>query len=224
MKAIFLVFILPIGGTLFADEPSWTPEQRAAHRQVVIDARVTKVEKVSAQSGGKVELMRAELDVARVHKGKELLGDALSMEILFLTSPLGAGFRCPTFPVLKPKQRGRFYLSFDSSHSEGKAFVLGMGNDFGPIPLDADRILPELGKALRGAPTFDELSGILGEPHMDIGSGIHVLVYVLDKGASVTVGTADKKTVLFVERGGERLYPKEAEQDARVQPGGHESK
>ena len=58
-----------------------------------------------------------------------------------------------------------------------------------------------------------ELSRILGEPYMDIGSGIHVLVNPLDRGAAVTVGTADKKTVLYVERGGERLYQKKAEQD-----------
>ena len=204
--------MLAIGGMSLADEPSWTSEQRAEHRQAVVDATVTKIEKVRDQPTQKVELMRAVLEVADVHKGKDLLGGSNSIEILFETSPLGGGYRCPTFPVLKAKQRGRFYLRFDNGLSEQKAFVLEMGSDFGPIPLDSRKVIPELTKALHTTPTFGELSRILGEPHLDIGSGIHVYVYTLDKGTSLTVGTADKKTVLYVDRGGERLYQKKAEQ------------
>jgi hypothetical protein len=204
--------MLAIGGMSLANEPSWTSEQRAEHRQAVVDATVTKIEKVRDQPTQKVELMRAVLEVADVHKGKDLLGGSNSIEILFETSPLGGGYRCPTFPVLKAKQRGRFYLRFDNGLSEQKAFVLEMGSDFGPIPLESRKVIPELTKALHTTPTFDELSRILGEPHLDIGSGIHVYVYTLDKGTSLTVGTADKKTVLYVDRGGERLYQKKAEQ------------
>ena len=218
MKILVTTLILAIGGMSLADEPGWTSEQRAEHRQAVVDATVMKIEKVRDQPTQKVELMRAVLEVADVHKGKDLLGGSNSIEILFETSPLGAGYRCPTFPVLKPKKRGRFYLRFDNALSEQKAFVLEMGSDFGPIPLDSRKVIPELTKALGSSPTFDELSRILGESHMDIGSGIHVFVHIFDTGASVSVGTADMKTVLYVDRGGQRLYQKKAEQDGGGQP------
>ncbi len=219
MKILVTTILLAIGGICLADEPGWTADQRAEHRQAVVDATVIKIEKVRDQAAAKVELMRAVLEVANVHKGKNLLGDSNTIEILYETSPLGAGYRCPTFPVLKTKERGRFYLRFDAGLSEQKAFVLEMGSDFGPVPLESRKILPELTKALGSSPTYDELSRILGEPHMDIGSGIHVFVYIFDTGASVSVGTADKKTVLYVDRGGERLYQKKAQvQDGGGQP------
>jgi hypothetical protein len=152
MKILVTTILLAIGGICLADEPGWTADQRAEHRQAVVDATVTKIEKVRDQPTAKVELMRAVLAVANVHKGKNLLGDSNTIEILYETSPLGAGYRCPTFPVLKPKERGRFYLRFDAGLSEQKAFVLEMGSDFGPVPLESRKIVPELTKALGGSP------------------------------------------------------------------------
>lgn len=210
--------MLACGGIGFADEPGWTTEQRAEHRQAVVDATVAKIEKVRDQPATKVELMRAILEVADVQKGADLVGDADTIEILYETSPLGPGYRCPTFPVLQPKQRGRFYLRFDEGLSGQKTFVLEMGRDFGPIPLDSRKVIPELTKALRSAPTFDELSRVLGDPHIDIGSGIHIFVYTLDEGAALKVGTGDKKAVIYVDRGGERLFPNKREQVGGGQP------
>ena len=221
MKTLVTTLFLVIGGMCFADEPVWTTGQRAEHRQAVVDAIVTKIEKVREQAAKNVNLMRAVLKVGSVQKGKDLVGDSDTIEILYETSPLGAGYRCPTFPVLKTDQRSRFYLRFESGLSDQKAFVLGMGRDVEAIPLISRVAIPALTKALRGTPTFEELSRILGEPQMDIGSGIHVLVYTLDQGASVSVGTSDKKTVLYVDRGGERLYPTKAEQRAARQPATH---
>jgi hypothetical protein len=218
MKTLITILVLAIGGMSFADEPGWTPEQRAEHRQAVVDAIVTKIEKVRNQPAKKAELMRAVLKVTGIHKGKDLVGASDAIEIFYESSSLGANYRCPTFPVLKPKQHGRFYLRFDAGLSEQKAFVLEMGSDFAPIPLDARKVIPELTKALRGSPTFDELSQILGEPHLDIGSGIHVFVYTLDEGASVTVGTSDRKKTLYVNQGAERLYPTKAEQSGAANP------
>jgi len=218
MKILVPVLVLVLGVSSLANEPGWTSEQRAEQRQVVVDATVTKIEKVRDQPTPKVELMRAVLELSDVRKGKELLDGSETLEILYETSPLGAGYRCPTFPVLSLKQYGRFYLRHDEGLSEEKAFVLGMGRDVEAIPLDARMVLPKLTEALAKNPSFDELVRILGEPRMDIGSGIHVFVYALDQGPSITVGTPDKKKILYVDRGESRLYPTKAEQAGTGQP------
>ncbi len=134
MKTLVTILMLAIGGLSLANEPLWTSDQRAEQRQAVVDATVTKTEKVRDQPTENVRLMRAVLEVVRIHKGKDLVGDTDTIEIFYETSPLGAGYRCPTFPVLKPEQSGRFYLRFDDGLSDQKAFVLGMGRDFSPIP------------------------------------------------------------------------------------------
>ncbi|GAA5484391.1 hypothetical protein [Haloferula sargassicola] len=218
MKTLVPVLMLAFAVSSLADEPGWTSEQRAEQRQVVVDATVTKIEKVRDQPTPKVELMRAVLEVSDVRKGKELLGGSDTIEVLYETSPLGAGYRCPTFPVLSLKQHGRFYLRHDEGLSEEKAFVLGMGRDVEAIPLDAGAVMPKLTEALAKNPSFDDLVRILGESRMDIGSGIHVFVYTLDQGPSITVGTPDKKKILYVDRGENRLYPIKAEQAGAGQP------
>lgn len=216
MKTLVTTFMLAIGAIGFADEPGWSSEQRAAQRQAVVEATVTKIEKVRDQPAPKIVLMRAVLKVLDIDKGKELLGGSDSIEILFETSPLGAEYRCPTFPVLSVKQHGRFYLRFDEGLSKEKAFVLEMGRDVEPIPLDARAVLPELIKTLGKNPTFDGLARILGEPHEDIGSGIHEFVYRLDQGPSIVVRTSlDTKEILSVLRGEDRLYPTKAESGPR---------
>ena len=218
MKTLVITLILALGAIGSANEPGWTSAQRTEQRQAVVDATVTKVEKVRDQSSAKVELMRAVLQITNVRKGKELLGDTNTIEVLYETSPLGAGYRCPTFPVLIPKQQSRFYLRFDASLSEEKKFVVGMGSDVEPIPLDSATVMPILTEALSKNPTFDDLVPILGAPHLDIGSGIHVFVYIVDKGASIIVGTPDKKKVLYVKRGAHRLYPTKPEQVGADRP------
>ena len=218
MKTLIPMLMLVFGLIGLADEPGWTSEQRAEQRQVVVDATVTSIEKVRDQPTPKVQLMRAVLEVSDVRKGKELLGGSDTMKILYETSALGAGYRCPTFPVLSLKQHSRFYLRHDEGLSEEKAFVIGMGRDVEAIPLDAGTVMPKLTEVLAKNPSFDDLVRILGESHMDIGSGIYVLVYRLDQGPSITVGTPDKKKILYVDRGEIRLYPTKAEQAGTGQP------
>jgi hypothetical protein len=60
-------------------------------------------------------------------------------------------------------------------------------------------------------PTFARLSAILGEPDRDVGSGIFVLIYDLSDGTRLKVGTADRKSVLYVYHGSERIFQKKAE-------------
>jgi hypothetical protein len=139
-RAILLTFVMmTIGGLSFADPVDWTSEQRAEHRDAVVDATVKTIEKVCDQPTKSVHLMRAILGIDAVHKGAEVVADAETIEILYETSPLGAGYRCPSFPDLKVHQRGRFYLRFDVGLSpQKKAFVLGMGSDVEPIPHKAE--------------------------------------------------------------------------------------
>ncbi len=49
---------------------------------------------------------------------------------------------------------------------------------------------------------FDDIELILGQPDSDVGSGIYVLKFELEDGTLITVGTPDKKEVLYIHRSG----------------------
>lgn len=74
---------------------------------------------------------------------------------------------------------------------------------------DAATVMPRIRKVLEGVPTYAQLSDILGEPDMDIGSGIHIFVYHLGDGTAVTVGTPDKAAVTYVNHANKRVFPHE---------------
>jgi len=83
---------------------------------------------------------------------------------------------------------------------------------------DAATVMPRIRKAIDVGPTFESLSGILGEPDLDIGSGIHIFVYRLSDGTGIRVGTPDKNAVSYVYQADNRLFPSEAGQA----PGGQQ--
>ena len=58
---------------------------------------------------------------------------------------------------------------------------------------DAATAISRIRAVIKADLTFDKLSEILGEPDMDIGSGIHIFVYRLSDGTGIRVGTPDKK-------------------------------
>jgi hypothetical protein len=62
-------------------------------------------------------------------------------------------------------------------------------------------VLPLL-KQFTKEDSFAEIQKMLGKPDLDIGSGIFVYVFRLDDSSSVTVGTADRKSVFYIERTG----------------------
>ena len=72
---------------------------------------------------------------------------------------------------------------------------------------DAATVMLRIRKAIEAGPTFERLSDILGEPDMDIGSGIHIFVYRLSDGTGIAVGTPDRKKVMYIEHAGKRLFP-----------------
>ncbi len=69
------------------------------------------------------------------------------------------------------------------------------------------RDLAEIENALSKRPTMADVARELGPPDRDVGSGIHVLEYVLGK-ETVHVGTPDQKSVMYV-RVGTRRVPEE---------------
>ena len=79
---------------------------------------------------------------------------------------------------------------------------------------DAATLMPRISAAIEAGPTFEKLSEILGEPDLDIGSGIHIFVYRLGDGTGITVGTPDKKKVMYIEHANKRLFPVEKVQGA----------
>jgi hypothetical protein len=213
MKLIIAAMTLALGASGFADEPGWTYEKRAELRQAVVEATVTKIEKVRDQPADKVVLMKAVLEVTDVQKGKELIGDSKSIEILYETSPFGARNRCPTFAVLSLKQKGRFYLRFDEGLSKEKAFVLEMGRDVERLPLESKVVLPQLIEALGKNATYDDLLKILGEPEVDLGGGMHDVFFRLDQGPSIRVRAfPNTKKIFSVDHGENSLYRAKAGQ------------
>jgi hypothetical protein len=52
---------------------------------------------------------------------------------------------------------------------------------------------------------YDDVELILGHPDSDVGSGIYILKYELEDGTLITVGTADKKEVLYIHRSGQGI-------------------
>ena len=66
----------------------------------------------------------------------------------------------------------------------------------------ADVVLPLL-KQFSKEDTYSKIEKILGNPDMDIGSGIYVYVFRLDDSTSVMVGTSDHKSVFYIHRTGQ---------------------
>ena len=79
---------------------------------------------------------------------------------------------------------------------------------------DAATAISHIRAVIKADLTFDKLSEILGEPDLDVGSGIHIFGYRLSDGTGIKVGTPDKKKVMYIEHAGKRLFPIEAKQTA----------
>ena len=134
MKILLPAVLFFAASIIYADEPGWTDQERAKHREVVLSGTVDKIEKIKNQDTPKVHLMRAIVRINVIEQGAELIGDSKNVVVYYETSPLGAGYRCPTFPVLAAEASGRFYLRYDEGLTEKESLVLGMGSDFQESP------------------------------------------------------------------------------------------
>ena len=115
----------------------------------------------------------------------------------------------PAVPSLTPLDLARA-----GKHAELVAYLTAVTEP----ARDAATIMPRIRASIEAGPTFEKLSEILGEPDVDIGSGIHIFVYRLSDGTGIRVGTPDKKAVSYVFQADNRLFPIEAGQT----PGGQQ--
>lgn len=112
---------------LLADEPLWTPEERARQRDAVVTASVTNVVDLG-QVDQHSRLISAELKIDRTKKPHgELKTSALT--IYYLGSNNGAK-RCPNFAALVVGMTGDFYLTRGDWLTKKADFILPMGSDF----------------------------------------------------------------------------------------------
>jgi|GEM_PF-1681941 len=113
--------------SLLGEEPSWTPEERAKHRDAVVAASVTKVVDLG-QVDPYSRLISAELKIERIQKPhSELKTDAL--KIYYLGSHNGAK-RCPNYAALVVGMTGDFYLRRGDWLTKKADFILYMASDF----------------------------------------------------------------------------------------------
>jgi hypothetical protein len=65
-------------------------------------------------------------------------------------------------------------------------------------PITKNRTLEAFQMIPKGA-TFQELTEWVGQPKEDIGSGIHIMVFPLDDGSTVKVGTPDLAKLMYIK-------------------------
>ena len=97
---------------IFADEPGWTDEERAARSVAVFDGRVVSVKRIEAVNDH-VELHSAVISVETVFKGKELV-DNDKITVYFEQPVSGdVGKSCPAYVELKQARRAKFFVRTD---------------------------------------------------------------------------------------------------------------
>lgn len=74
----------------------------------------------------------------------------------------------------------------------------------------------DLFKAVNMSTTIEEIINSFGQPDRDAGSGIHILVYDLNDGTSVWIGSADYTSIMYLDHVSaegehQRMLPKEDE-------------
>ena len=147
VSATFLAAVMV--SVIFADEPGWTDEERAARSMAVFDGRVVTVKRVDAIND-QVELFSAVISAEAVFKGKELV-DNDKITVYFERPADGdAGKRCPAYVELKQGRRAKFFVRTRKSEGHQRAF-LDMGSDVREATPEASPILssefsPENGK------------------------------------------------------------------------------
>lgn len=122
-----LTMALLFAATAFANEPHWTPEERAEQRSAVIRGTVMRVTKLKAIND-REDLMSAEIRVDEVLKNADKLPEK-AVTVFYAASPQGAGHRCPAYAVLVPDQKATFYLSYHEGLTKKKDFVIEMASD-----------------------------------------------------------------------------------------------
>ena len=89
---------------IFADEPGWTDEERAARSTAVFDGRVVMVKRVDAINDH-VDLYSSVISVETAFKGNELV-DKDKITVYFERPVYGdTGKRCPAYVELKQARR-----------------------------------------------------------------------------------------------------------------------
>ncbi len=122
-----LTMVLLFATTVFANEPLWTPQERAEQRSAVIRGTVLRVTKLKALND-REDLMSAEIRVDQVLKKADELPEK-TVTVFYAASPRGTGSRCPTYAVLAPDQAATFYLSYGKELTAKGDFVIAMGSD-----------------------------------------------------------------------------------------------
>lgn len=211
MKAatsIFVVFsTLLFSSLVLANEPFWTPEQRKTHRNVVIDATVKEVHMIKKLPTKDVNLMKAILTIQSVSKGQDHLTTPTEVDVYFEHSPLGAGYRCPSYPNPHPQQLGRFYLQLSNQFTKEEVLFLAMGSDVQTIPLNRAEVMPKIKEAIDNGPSYHQIDTILGASYIDIGSANHEFLYTFQNGSFISVGTSlGKKQILYINDSGKRIF------------------
>lgn len=74
----------------------------------------------------------------------------------------------------------------------------------------------DLFKNVNMSTTIEEIINSCGQPYRDAGSGIHILVYDLKDGTSIWIGSADYKSIMYLDHVSakgehQRMLPEEAE-------------
>ena len=136
----FVVLCLFLAGFAWANEPLWTPKERAEKRDVVLTAEVVSVEQKHSVDKF-YYLYTARLKVTGVEKaemkGKPVkAGDTVT--VYYESGPREKPPRCPRCAELRKGERGTFYLmnltTPDRQRLEigesAEGFFLQMGSDF----------------------------------------------------------------------------------------------
>ena len=73
-----------------------------------------------------------------------------------------------------------------------------LGKDNNQLPTRNHKIVLPIIKTLKNGDSISEVEKVLGKPDADIGSGIFILIYKLDDGTSISVGSADGNKILYI--------------------------
>ena len=148
--AVLATFLVALSfNVVFADEPGWTDEERAARSVAVFDGRVVTVKRVN-KIDDHLDLYSAVISVETVFKGKELVeNDKITV---YFERPVNgdAGQRCPAYVELKQGRRAKFFVRTRKAEGHQRAF-LDMRSDVREATPEASPILssevsPENGK------------------------------------------------------------------------------
>lgn len=114
MKRLLLL-LAALNISAFADEPSWTDEEREKHRDSVLEGEVITKQRVSTIDKF-ADLYLAEIKVIEVKKGRKFT-EGMNLNVYYEFLP-DVG-RCPRFPEIKLGEIADFYLvEFNEVSSE----------------------------------------------------------------------------------------------------------